>query len=138
MRSIITSILLLLALLLTAPAAMAYDLEADGIYYNYNDDGNTVEVTFPPEHDYDYAGAVTIPDAVTYGGTVYPVTRIGNSAFAACRDMTSVSIPSSVTSMGCSVFMGCTGLTNIVIPNTISTISDGAFLLLYLEASNQP
>ena len=34
MRSIITSILLLLALLLTAPAAMAYDLEADGIYYN--------------------------------------------------------------------------------------------------------
>ena len=35
MRSIITSILLLLVLL-TAPAAMAYDLEADGIYYNYN------------------------------------------------------------------------------------------------------
>jgi BspA type Leucine rich repeat region (6 copies) len=45
----------------------------------------------------------------------YPVTNIGNSAFAHCINLTSVTIPGSVISLGSDVFSYCFHLTNIVV-----------------------
>ena len=110
--------LLLLALLLPATAT-AYDFEVDGIYYNIN--GNEVEVTHGKDIYSRYHGAVTIPASVTYNGTTYPVTAIGQSAFARCSALTSVEIPNSVTSIGRWAFTGCTGLTGIVVESGNAT-----------------
>lgn len=94
----ITQIFLLLALLLPATAS-AYDFVVDGIYYYI--DGNNAIVTYQQYVNYsyqsDYSGDVTIPETVTYNGTTYSVTTIGNDAFCGCSGLTSVNIPNSVT-----------------------------------------
>ena len=51
-------------------------------------------------------GAVTIPS--TLGG--YPVTSIGNDAFRACKDITSVTIGNGVTEIGNKAFIVVRGL----------------------------
>src|ERR1700733_11957082 len=56
-------------------------------------------------------GVVAIP-ATTNG---YPVTSIGEGAFASCPGLTSVTIPNSVTSIGVQVFADCISLTNIAV-----------------------
>lgn len=75
-------------MLITASTSWAYDFIVDGIYYNYNGDGGTVSVTYKNK-DYDsYSGSVVIPSTVTYDGTTYSVTKIGESAFERCRQLT--------------------------------------------------
>ena len=63
-------------------------------------------------------GTYTIPSTVT---------AIGDSAFAACTGLTSVSIPPSVTYIGIQAFTGCTGLTGMSIPYSVFSIGDYAF-----------
>ena len=66
-------------------------------------------------------GTMTIWDYIGSGGIVnippaiysYPVTAIGDSAFAECYGLTGVTIPNSITSIGEEVFEGCPNLTNI-------------------------
>ena len=43
------------------------------------------------------------------------VTSIGDRAFMACRELTSITIPASVTSIGRAVFKSCSGLTSITV-----------------------
>ena len=60
------------------------------------------------------SGDLIIPSTISYNGTTYSVTSIGDRAFYCCRSLTSVAIPNSVTSIGQSAFYGCNGLTSIV------------------------
>ena len=83
----------LAAVLLTALAfsqsAKAYDFYAvapsgQTLYYNIVD--STAQVTCQNSSSTHYSynpptGDLTIPDSVTYHGTTYSVTSIGNSAF---------------------------------------------------------
>ena len=117
---------LLLALLMavTAATAFAYDFEVDGIYYNKLSDGTSVEVT---SGDKKYTGSVTIPSQVTYSGTTYSVTSIGEDAFYNCLRLTSVTIPNSVTEIGWYAFEYCSGLTSVTIPNSVTEIGKYAF-----------
>lgn len=64
------------------------------------------------------------------GGYTIPatVTSIGDWAFHACPDMTSISIPSSVTNIGNGAFNQCSGLSGVSIPNTVLSIGFMAFL----------
>ena len=128
MKQLLRFSFLLLALLLPA-AATAHDFEVNGIFYNIK--GNKVTVTYAGSSTYeyydDYTGAVTIPATVTYGGTTYPVTEIGDYAFSDCYSLTSIDIPNSVTAIGDNAFDYCCGLTSVTIPNSVTSIGDYAF-----------
>ena len=55
------------------------------------------------------------------------LTTIGNSAFAHCTSLTSVTIPNSVATIDSSAFAYCTALPNVTIPNSVATIDNSAF-----------
>ena len=113
-----------LLLLCCVGTATAHDFEVGGIYYNITDTTNkTVEVTYrgyySDQYSNEYTGSVVIPESVTYNGTTYSVTSIGERAFDYCSGLTSITIPNSVTSIGNLAFNDCTGLTSITIPNSV-------------------
>ena len=114
--------LLLLALLLPA-TALAHDFEVDGIYYKINGTEATVTCkgTYYNSYTDEYSGAVTIPATITYGGTTYSVTSIGDFAFRECTSLTSITIPNSVTSIGYGAFYGCSGLASIQVESGNTT-----------------
>ncbi|MBO7229613.1 MAG: leucine-rich repeat domain-containing protein, partial [Bacteroidales bacterium] len=70
---------------------------------------------------------LVIPSTVTYQGTTYSVTVIGNGAFENCSSLTTVTIPYSVTSIGGCAFGNCSSLTSIDIPNSVTSIGGGVF-----------
>ena len=122
MKHLFSLSLLLLALLLPA-TALAHDFEVDGIYYNIN--GSEATVTYKGssyyEYSNEYSGSVAIPATVTYNGTAYSVTKIGDEAFRECSSLTSIDIPNSVTSIGDFTFAYCSGLISIEIPKSVTT-----------------
>ena len=128
-----TTFTLLLSVLLSMVGLHAYasDIEVDGIYYNFNANTKTAEVTYKGDkydsYKNEYTGAVVIPSEVTYGGEKYSVTSIGGLAFFDCSGLTSITIPNSVTSIGNNAFQGCSGLTSITIPNGVTSIGSWAF-----------
>ena len=118
--------LLFLALMATT-CLWAYDFQYGDLYYNITSSSEpyTVEVT---SNSYiKYTGSVMIPETVTYDGTTYSVTSIGDYAFAYCESLTSVTIPNSVTSIGDWAFAYCLGLTAVTIGNSVTSIGDYAF-----------
>ena len=68
-----------------------------------------------------------IPKTVSYDGTNYTVTAIGDSAFYWCSRLTSITIPNSVTSIGDYAFYWCSSLTSVDIPNSVTSIGYSAF-----------
>ena len=73
------------------------------------------------------SGDLIIPSTISYNGTTYSVTSIGDYAFSYCSSLTSVTIPNSVISIGEGAFYGCISLTSITIPNSVTLIGGGAF-----------
>ncbi|MBR2926069.1 MAG: leucine-rich repeat protein [Clostridia bacterium] len=55
------------------------------------------------------------------------VTSIGKSAFANCKDLTSIVIPSDVISIGASAFFNCGSLTSVTLPENLASIGNSAF-----------
>ena len=124
MKRLITQLALLIAVLCASIPAHAYDCNVGGIYYNLNSSDKTAEVT---KGDEKYKGSINIPESITYEGSSYSVTSIGELAFGYCSGLTSVTIPNSVTSIGDEAFRGCSGLTSVTIPNSVTSIGYSAF-----------
>ena len=78
--------------------------------------------------------AVTeIGERAFYGSALYTVTlpstltSIGESAFGACRNLTSVTFGSGVASIGSYAFENCSALTAITLPEGLTTMGDHCF-----------
>ena len=61
--------------------------------------------------------------------TIIPdgVIKIGGSAFAYCKSLTSIVIPDSVTEIGAYAFYYCTSLASVTIGNGVTSIGSSAF-----------
>ena len=128
--------LLILLLCMIGVDVSAHDIEVlntDGvsIYYNYINDNTELAVTFAGDwYGYvnnEYSGVVVIPEEVTLEGRTLKVTRIDNSAFSGCYDLTSITIANSVTSIGDYAFEECRSLTSVIIPDGITSIGKYTF-----------
>ena len=111
-------------LLLFPTVAVAYDFEADGIYYNLVDGHAVVTGSGQAEC---YTGDVVVPAWVSHDDVTYLVTAIGHSAFKNCTSLTHVVLPGSITEIGPRVFEGCSALASMVIPDAVTTMGANVF-----------
>ena len=123
--------ILLLGLIMITNAS-AYDFMVDGLCYNYNEDGNSVMLTYDTSSEWgthyaNLTGSLDISGTVSYNGATYSVTSIDDYAFWGCLGLTSVNIPNSVTSIGTGAFYVCSNLTSVNIPNSVISIGGNAF-----------
>ena len=119
MKKVLFTIALVLLPMLASAA-----VEIDGIYYNLHSDAKTAEVTRNPNS---YKGDVTIPETFVYAEETYSVTAIGEYAFAAAWQLTSVIIGNNVISIGNGAFSGNGSLTSVTIGNNVISIGEMAF-----------
>lgn len=101
------SLLTTLLLSMVPSLVSASDIEIDGIFYELDSDAQVAIVTYQGDSEYDseeYSGSVVIPESVTYKGVTYNVAEIGQRAFAVCRNLTSIAIPSTVYMIGSGAF----------------------------------
>jgi hypothetical protein len=119
-KFLVCLLLLMTVLVLAGCGTSADDPEARGLEYELSADGRFFTVVkFTDTTNTD----VVIPN--TYKGRAVRV--IGDSAFAECTWLKSVSIPSTVKTIENYAFMGCTGLTEIVLPNSVESVGESAF-----------
>jgi len=138
------SLLFMLVMLCMNLTAVAETVLIDGIYYdlrssewftrydasgNKNDQwyNNVALVTYNPDTEVTnpgsvetYQGDLIIPEKVTYNDTEYSVIAVNSYAFANCRSLTSVQLPSSVFQIYGSAFRYCTSLTSVTMPGVES------------------
>ncbi len=88
------------------------------VFAQINEDDFKIRALYNLEKYNGNGGDVIVPDGVT---------SIGDSAFAFCSDLTSITIPDGVTSVGDSAFRVCSSLTSITIPDGVMSIGDSAF-----------
>lgn len=87
-----TKLFSLLVALCAASNLFAYDFQYGDLCYNITSSSDKiVEVTYESHtsNPTNYMGltSATIPATVTYNGTTYSVTNIGNSAFEGCTGL---------------------------------------------------
>ena len=117
MKHLSITFLLTLLMSMVGTNSFAHDIEvanSDGktIYYLWMNNNTELAVSFrgsyPKSYSNEYSGNIVIPESVTYNGTTYPVTSIGNYTFENCSGLTSITIANSVTRIGSqAIFFGC-------------------------------
>ena len=103
---------------------------SDGnLTYTVNDDEKTVTLT----DGHKASGDIIIPAAVEQDGISYPVTSIGDTAFASCWQLVSVTFSGNVGSIGDSAFFICYQLNTVTFSGNVGSIRDHAFTSAALE-----
>ena len=100
----------------------ATDAVTDNLKYKLNYDETAEIVGYE-----DSQKEITIPESIYYKGFTFKVTNIGNSAFRNCKNLISITIPSSVTTICGDTFSNCTNLTSVAISDSVTSIEYGAF-----------
>ena len=119
--------LALLAVISLPVNIKAQYFEVGGIVYGITSE-QTVEVQ--PYYyllDTPYSGAITIPQTVEYGGTIYTVTALAESAFEDCGNVTSLTLPQTIRSIGSYCFYNCNFI-SLLLPDSLRRLGDHAFL----------
>lgn len=94
------------------------DREEDNLEYLPLKDGKAVITRYSGSGE-----RVSVPK--TMGG--YPVSEIGDYAFAYCDTLREIVLPDGLTSIGKYAFEECRNLETIVLPDTITSIEDNSF-----------
>ena len=121
-------LLVVIAILATSNTYAQASFETiGGLRYLIDSDAKTATLT-ANTGDQKYSGDIVVPEKVKASdGVEYPVTAFGDNAFDNCRELNSITIPSSVTSLGNGCFSSCWGLTTITIPSSITSLSENCF-----------
>lgn len=124
------------------------DIFEDSSFQNPNDDSYTDNVPKTIQNNEIWyvsyrGGKIDLVDASDFGAEVVSneysngkgiitfdrdITRIGNLAFADCRDLYAVTIPSRVKQIGYGAFSHCPNLKSITIPKSVRDIESTAFI----------
>ena len=117
-KNLLLRLVVLVAAMMCALGASAYDFTYGGYYYNILTD-STVAITYKTYAGNSYSGNVTIPEGVRNTSTYkyYTVTEIDMEAFIGSTSLTSVTIPNTVTLIGS---RNCTALRSVVMGKNCS------------------
>lgn len=141
-------ILAIVAVLLTSNlSAMAQNYQDDYLFSSISPSGDTLFYTIRNDSVWVVApcidvyggrswdthieptGAMIIPDSVSWQSENYAVDGIDNSAFSACRGITSVVLPNTLAVIGSYAFFFCTSLYSVTIGESVTDIYYNAFTL---------
>ena len=115
-----------------------YTVEIYGTPHGFSLGGSFSKQTVDPAcciKDIDFAWDISTTKDYAFKGanieklnlTPY-MTSIAPAAFAACKKLTTINIPSSIYKLGTQAFENCSGLTgNIIIPKTVSEVGNNVF-----------
>lgn len=112
------SLLQIAVLCLLSQASLAQrSVPIDGIDY-FLDIPEIGQATLASRGNGGYSGDIVIPETITVPVSsnqtrIYTITAIGDNAFFQCKQLTSVSIPSTVNRLGDKAFFQCTGIITI-------------------------
>ena len=125
-------LLVVIAILATSNSYAQASFESiDGLRYLIDSDAKTATLTANAGGE-KYSGDIVVPEKVKASdGVEYPVTALGENAFKDCRELKSITIPSSVTSLGDWCFSDCSGLTSITIPSSVTSLGNYCFYYCY-------
>ena len=103
-------------------------VNVDGIYYLLDEQNGVATVTRRNERGNSYKGDVVVPDEVTFEGSTYTVTAIGERAFEDCADLNSLVVGKNVAIIGFAA-LGSAGLSTITFAegSQLQTIGGWAF-----------
>lgn len=162
MKSVLSKLGMLLAMLLAFSDANAYDFVVDGIYYKITSMADLeVEVSSNENFQYDsslgwintttYSGKLSIPSTVNFNNRTFSVVGLGKAAFghpgfdhsskpaySYARDwgiptsVTSVILPSSLRYIDAMAFQGCK-IESIELPASLKEIGLAAFAYTSLK-----
>ena len=106
--------------LLTAPDAKA----ATSGYYTFEVVEGEAVIT---DCNTAISGSIAVPDKLYFNYSYYPVTAIGDDAFASCSSIDNILIPEGVKTIGERAFSGCSGMLAIQFPESLKSIGAWAF-----------
>lgn len=115
-------IYLSLIMLVSSIYASAYDIELNGLYYTYINEGK--ELRFDSCNV--SIKALVIPDEVTYHDRSRNVTAINEKACQNDSALISLAIPNTVKTIGATAFSR-TSLSSLIIPSSVTSIGSFAF-----------
>ena len=122
--------------LATVTALQAASITVDGINYSTNTTKKEATIAkytiikatdTTPADTLFYKGEITIPEKITYEGVEYTVVATAANSFLDCRELTSLTLPSTCVTIARNTFKGCSALKNSPIPPTVTSVGSGVF-----------
>ena len=122
--------------LATVTALQAANITVDGINYSTNTTKKEATIAkytiikatdTTPADTLFYKGEITIPEKITYEGVEYTVVATAANSFLDCRELTSLTLPSTCVTIARNTFKGCSALKNSPIPPTVTSVGSGVF-----------
>ena len=131
MKTIITKLLMLAAVLSASTNIYAYDFEVDGLYFNVIDFNDlTCKIV---RGDKVYTGEIKIPSQITFNDRTFLVTEISDDAFAS-SNITSITIPNTIKQINDIAFDECSKLKEFTIEdgeNDLRFVNSSIFVIEY-------